>query len=182
MKNCKFSVLFLTLLFTLSTVTAFAGSNSDLYATWRCVDSYWTSDDNYSPDEEIDVYDFVNSVKGAHGDGFSNRVSDFELHAGDVIEISAYAETYGNETISEYNSADHFIDVYCGDNRIGGLFLPVYNDIEAAEDSTKIIIDKDDISVSGNNNLRIEYQVGNFYQTYVYISDIYINGQYLYSR
>ena len=46
MKNFKFSVLFLTLLFTLSTVTAFAGSNSNLYATWRCVESYATSDDD----------------------------------------------------------------------------------------------------------------------------------------
>ncbi len=183
MKNFKFSVLFLTLLFTLSTVTAFAGSNSDLYATWRCVESYATSDDYYAPNEKIDIYDYIYSKQGAGMDGFSNRASDFELHAGDVIEVYAYAGfDYYGDPISESNSADHYIDIYCGDTYLGGLFIPVYSDLKENKDYTKIVVTKNDISVSGNNNLRLEYQIGNFYYTYAVVDNIKINGQYLQSR
>lgn len=182
MKNFKFSVLFLALLFTLSTVTAFAGSNSELYASWWCVESYWTSDDNFAPNEEICIYDDVNSVKGSYGDGFTTRESNFELHEGDVIEISVSSGAYLGETISEYNSADHYVDVYCGDTCIGCLFTPVYSDLNPKKDSKKIVVTKDDISPSGNNKLTIKYQIGNFYNTYTYVSSIYINGQYLNSN
>ncbi len=182
MKNFKFSVLFLTLLFTLSTVTAFAGSNSDLYASWWCTESYWTSDSKLDPNEEIDIHDDVASVKGSYGDGYSTRESNFELHAGDVIEISVCSGAYIGETISEYNSADHYVDVYCGDTCIGCLFTPVYSDLEQKRDSKKIVVTEDDISASGNNNLIIKYQIGNFYSTYTYVSSIYINGQRLYSN
>ncbi len=152
-----------------------------LSAAWKCVESYATSDDDLDPpDREISIYDDVYSKQGAGIDGFTNRASDFELHAGDVIEISAYAGFDYGEPISEYNSADHRVDVYCGDTNLGGLFLPVYSDLETKRDSEKIVVTKNDISVSGNNNLRIEYTIGNFYHTYVCIDDIYINGEHLY--
>ena len=175
MKNFKFSVLFLTLLFTLSTVTAFAGSNSNLYASWWCTESSCTSDSDLDPNEEISIYDDVASVKGYSSDGYSTRESNFELHAGDVIEISVCSGTYVGETISKYNSADHYVDVYCGDTCIGNLFTPLYNNSKQKRDSIEIVVTENDLSASGNNNLIIKYQIGNFYNTYTCVDSIYIN-------
>ena len=155
-----------------------------LSAAWKCVESYATSDDDLDPpDREISIYDDVYSKQGAGIDGFTNRASDFELHAGDVIEVYAYAGfDYYGDPISESNSADHYIDIYCGDTYLDGLFMPVYSDLEQHSDYTKIVVTKNDISASGNNNLRLEYQIGNFYYTYAVVDNIKINGQYLQSR
>jgi len=178
MKNFKFIILclILTLTLTVNTSITFAASNDNLYASWECTYSFYTSDD----EGYIDIYDDLYSVPNAWGDGYSTRESDFELHAGDVIKISVYSESLNGE-IPDSNSNDHFISVYCGDNYIGSLNTSIINS-DFKSDSITINVPERAISSTGKNNLKFEYQINNFYLTSTCIQDIYINGKYLYSR
>lgn len=177
MKKFRFIAIFITLLLILSTVTVFAGYKSSLYASWKCTESYDTSDVVGDID---DIYSQDLSSVLASCDGYSTRESDFELHAGDVVEISGYAEP--NDTIREGDSADHFISLYCGDYYISELNMPLYSDDDYKEDFIKVTIPKEAISNTGKNNLILKYQINNSYYTSAYIDSIYINGQFLECR
>lgn len=176
MKNFRFIILCLILTLTTGTSVIFAASNNDLYALWECTYSSFTSDEK----GYIDIYDELHSYPNPSNPGYSTRESDFELHAGDVIEISAYSELIEGD-IPLYNSNDHFISIYCGENCIGELNTSIIN-CDYKSDSITIKVPEKAISSTGKNNLRFEYYIDSFYFTSTSIRDIYINGKYLYSK
>ena len=177
MRNFRFISIFITLSLILGTVTVFANYESSLYASWKCTESSDTSDVVGNID---DIYSEGLSSVRSYSDGYSTRESDFEFHAGDVVEISAYAEP--DETIREGDSADHFIALYCGDYYIWELIMALYGNDDYVEDSIKVTIPKEAISNVGKNNLILKYQINNSYYTSAYIDSIYINGQLLECR